>query len=374
GCPMTIDDRGRTATTELQDRALRDIDLDKALASVTAQPARTRPFAMPAIVLAVVAVTALLIWAQDYLKVDSAPPADSTPTQSPQPPDGRALDDAQAFILNTATGNRSPLSSHITKIPLAHNFVASPDGSQIAFSDFNHLYVTTLERGVVRTLSRADAYTVPAWSSDGEYLVYTVAGKCFVIELDTGTRQLVHRGGQPLFAPNFAPDNSAILITRRAGKAFGVWEVDLASGQKTLLRKRAAWGFYSPDGSTIAYRRTWASQPLDTEMTRWALSMMTASGEDTGWQAGVGNAGSQGHALAFWPSWSPSGAFIADQGWHTHGLRITDASNGDIVDVISTEDLVDSTSVWGSTLRSTWINDEHLIVEAVTTCSTTVEC
>jgi Tol biopolymer transport system component len=363
---MTIDDLGRIATTELQDRAASDLDIDAALESVTARRPRAHPFAIPAIAVAIAALAAIFIWAQDPSNPDSAPPADSTPTQSTPAPDSPTRVSVDAFIVNTSTGDRSELPRHIARIPLARNFVASPDGSQIAFSDFTHLYVTTLEPGVVQKVSNADEYTVPAWSADGDRLVYTVAGDCFVIDLDTGERRTIISGRQPLFAPNFSPDGSTVLFTRRAGNAFGLWELDVDSGQTSLLSARSAWGFYSPDGSTVAFRHTRADEPIDLEFTDMSLSTMTVSGQDMH-PGGSGGGGTQGDALAFWPSWAPSGALIANQSWHTRDLHIIDTSNGDVVDTISTDSLEGSA-------HSTWIDDEHLIVEGLTDCTVTVEC
>lgn len=361
---MTVDERARAALSDIQGRAAAALDVDAALASVvTSNPRRSR-FAVPAVAVAVTILVLFFAWAHHDASPENAPPADPIPT-APVPNDPEAAT-GHAFIVSISTGARTRLPRHITDIPLARNFVASPDGTQVAFSDFNHVYVTTLLPGLVQRVGKADQYTVPAWSRDGDRLVYSVGGTCILLDVETGQRRTIVRGALPLLAPNFNEDGSAVLYTRRAGKAFGLWVTDLSSGRTALLAHRSAWGFYSPDGSQIAFRGTSADEPIDLEFTDRTLSVMTSTGRFIFPTAG-GGTGTQGDALAFWPSWSPNGALIATQDWHGSDLSILKASSGALVDGISTEGL-------GPDTHSSWMDDDHLIVERITGCTTTVEC
>ena len=85
-----------------------------------------------------------------------------------------------------------------------------------------------------------------------------------------------------------------------------------------------AFGAYSPDGTTIAYRRSGYDGLDVTQMTSGALWLADADGTDSrrightsGWM-------SQVDLEALWPAWSPDGTRVAFQPMFTSPVRVLD--------------------------------------------------
>ena len=141
------------------------------------------------------------------------------------------------------------------------DYAISPDGSRIAFISVDgdgdrHLSVARVDGTRVRRLTASPASS-PAWSPDGSRVVVVGDGTTIeVVEVDDGTVTTVAHGRQ-VWTPSFAPDGRTIVYTRSSdgGRDLGLWVVPSEGGASTRIHGRAAFGSYSPDGTTIAYHR-----------------------------------------------------------------------------------------------------------------------
>ena len=209
--------------------------------------------------------------------------------RQPPPPDAEvysvALDGSELTQLTRTTGVETSLS-------------VSPDGKSVAFyrqpgpgssSPSARLVVASAggrgERGLgpVHVL-RGDYVMPPAWSPDGRSLAWTEGHQC-----DT-------------------------LYPTSCWK-YRVWTVDIQTGKRRLVARRAADPAWSPDGRHLAYVRVeWIEDPtnpigIDDTISRETLVVAKPDGSAARFVARGAQA----------PAWSPDGrlAFVV------HGRKIT---------------------------------------------------
>jgi Tol biopolymer transport system component len=105
------------------------------------------------------------------------------------------------------------------------------------------------------------------WSSDGSSIVFVRGGfsssRLAVIDVETGDVRILQGIAGMISDPSFTPDNRSILFTftmavpgSQGSWRAGLWTVPAKGGTPTPLIPDGAYGSYSPDGSTIAYHRT----------------------------------------------------------------------------------------------------------------------
>jgi imidazolonepropionase-like amidohydrolase/Tol biopolymer transport system component len=109
-------------------------------------------------------------------------------------------------------------------VKMLRDVTTSPDGKQVAYSALGHLYVKALPDGTPRRVTNVtDRFEFdPAWSSDGQWLVYTTWS-----DADYGRVRLVRpdgSGGRDVFATpghyieaSFAPDGKTIVYRAASG-------------------------------------------------------------------------------------------------------------------------------------------------------------
>nr|WP_298897139.1 DPP IV N-terminal domain-containing protein [uncultured Altererythrobacter sp.] len=151
----------------------------------------------------------------------------------------------------------------------------SPDGQHISFIRQSEgqwdIFLLDVEGGMVsRLTATADKSEFhPKWSADGTRLVFDRngpsgdQGTCYQIaEIDMLSRKpavlLTVEGTARAGAPSYSPDGRAIIFSTSQGQKDGIWKLDLASSETTLLRSRGegrgvGGPVYSPDGSKIAF-------------------------------------------------------------------------------------------------------------------------
>ena len=134
------------------------------------------------------------------------------------------------------------------------------------------------------------------------FLEYADGGaqtRVFVMNLDTGQRELVGNFPGKTFAPRFSPDGQRLAMSIDEGGAVSLIEVDLRSRQMRRLTQTDRIDTspsYSPDGRQIVFES-------DREGTQ-QLYIMSASG-------GAANRLSRGDGRYSTPVWSPRGDYIA---------------------------------------------------------------
>ena len=248
------------------------------------------------------------------------------------------------------TGVASALPRSIRKILGARHFRVSPGGTEIAFDDATSVFVAKIDGSPVRrfTPDEGGGVSAPAWSPDGSTIVFSEANSAFILDIDTGriTRLVSER--RPVWYPNFSPDGRTILYTTVRHRVLMLRTVPADGGQRADVI-RGAFGALSPDGTTIAYRRTSYDGSDATEMTSgnlWLADIDGSHAREIGLPAGWM---SQIDPEALWPIWSPDGTKIAYQPTYKSAVRVIDIG-------------LDRGVAVGEGGDPSWLNDDTLII------------
>ncbi len=155
-----------------------------------------------------------------------------------------------------------------------------------------------------RYLTRGDDLVVtPRFSPNSQELTYMSFGaedpRVFLLNIDTGQREVVGNFPGMTFSPRFSPDGQRIVMSLEQNGVANIYSMDLRSRATTRLTNSSAIDTspcYSPDGSRICFEsdRGGAQQ----------IYVMSASG-------GGANRISFGQGRYSTPVWSPKGDYIA---------------------------------------------------------------
>ena len=256
---------------------------------------------------------------------------------------------ADITAVDLRTGKASALPRSFRKILEAGHFRMSPDGSEIAFDDGESIFVATIDgSNVQRFTPKEGGVSAPAWSPDGSRIVFSEANFALILDIGTGhITELVRERG-PIWYPNFSRDGRTVLYTTRRRWALMLRTVSADGGPSSGLI-RGAFGAYSPDGTTIAYRRTSYDGSDLTKMTSGSLWLADADGRHAheiglpaGWM-------SQMDPEALWPMWSRDGTKIAYLPTFQSAVRVIDIGLDRGADV-------------GEGIDPSWLDDHTLII------------
>ena len=260
-------------------------------------------------------------------------------------------------FVNARTGRKSPLPRSIRSLSSVGILQVSPDGSKLAFSGQQQIFVARVDGTHLRALADGDIESAPSWSPDGKSVVFNVAGQVCIADVATGKTTQVVDGHRWVYHPNFSRDGQQILFSRSPGGSLAMWTVSTSGGPAVLLRRRAAFGTYSPDGTSIAYRRTSFDGHSVMMMTESALRIVDVDGRNQRRLTEIGDSMNrvpenllpQGDSLALWPMWSPDGTRIAYERLYGQGVYVHNVRTG------RTWSLSDGT-------RPSWLDNTTLIV------------
>lgn len=342
---MKIDEIGRQVGDETRRATREAVDLSLALEKVTARrrrgPVRSViPVALAVVVVVVGIFTVHLLGPNQPTGEELPAPAVSTPVPSPTPsstPTERWDDLVEAQLVDLRTGQLRTLPASIRKIgPFTQSFEVSPDGSHFTFyGGDGQVYVSRVDGTDIRALSAAPP-TAPSWSSDGRSIVFTDDNQLRVVNASTGAVEEVLTMPSRVLAPDFSSDDASILFTMNHQEAYALWTVPASEGaDPELLLDRAAFGEYSPDGTTIAFRRTDFGGGPVTEMTNGGLWVAASSGRTPRLLKQTEGSMSQISSQALWPAWSPDGRRIAYQPLLMRDVVVVEFASGHIVDWVS---------------------------------------
>lgn len=202
----------------------------------------------------------------------------------------------------------------------------SPDGQQIVFSGFDHasvpveptpatsgepaspgviypqVYIAQADGTNVRRLfdDIPEGFQQPAWSPDGEKLVYVGSGaQLWIADLDGSNRVQASTGLHSIFFPIWSPDSSKIAFVGYPDEHPGIYIVDSdgTNLQRVVPDDVNGWmPAWSPDGEEIVFGH-FVSNGYELRVVNLATGEIRE-------RASV-------RARSIAPSWSPDGEWIA---------------------------------------------------------------
>jgi Tol biopolymer transport system component len=302
-------------------------------------------------------------WFDDDTLIVENYDADASPGITPSPSVGSSATRFATSLVNVETGAATPLPIPLGRIRGASGFSASPDGNTIAFTGRDrggliHLFIADINGGRPRTLL-TDVQPAPlSWSPDGSRIAFQREGgipyDIWTIDVVTQEARLLVNGSDHIWLPSFSPDGRRVLFTMAAENSLALWTVSSDGGEPTMLYEYAAFGSYSPDGGTVAFRRTGKEFSTPCGQCWWTAFEISFAASDGSEQPRP----LQGDGLIAPPeftpggaSWSPDGSRIvyrADWGPAVGQMRIVDVRTGGATDV-------------GRGTRATWVDDTLLI-------------
>jgi TolB protein len=156
----------------------------------------------------------------------------------------------------------------------------------------------------VRYLTRGeDLVVTPRFSPNSQELTYMSFGaedpRVFLLNIDTGQREVVGNFPGMTFSPRFSPDGQRVVMSLEQNGAANIYSMDLRSRTTTRLTDSSAIDTspcYAPDGARICFE----SDRGGTQQ----VYVMGASG-------GAANRITFGDGRYSTPVWSPKGDYIA---------------------------------------------------------------
>jgi TolB protein len=156
----------------------------------------------------------------------------------------------------------------------------------------------------VRYLTRGDDLVItPRFSPSTQEITYMAFGqrepRVFLLNIETGQREIVGNFPNMTFAPRFSPDGQRVIMSLQQGSNSNLYVLDLRSKATTRLTDTAAIDTaptYSPDGARICFESDRGG--------RQQIYIMSASG-------GAAQRIRFGEGSYSTPVWSPRGDNIA---------------------------------------------------------------
>ena len=201
--------------------------------------------------------------------------------------------------------------------------VISPDGTKVAFAAVGDIYVMTIGQKPVNITNDRYLDTDPAWSPDGNQLVYSSDKgrdhlQLWIRDLRTGKdRELTHLATQPQGA-SWSPDGKRIAFFDVDGiwRAAQVSVVDVETGKVTKLHdtlNAPGMPTWSPDGKRIAMANIAPYSKTVREGTNQIFTISAENGAanpDEKWFMPVPNLSIDSRGYCG-PVWSPDGKKMA---------------------------------------------------------------
>jgi TolB protein len=156
----------------------------------------------------------------------------------------------------------------------------------------------------VRYLTRGDELVLtPRFSPSTQEVTYMAYGqgdpRIFLLNIETGQREIVGNFPGMSFAPRFSPDGHSVIMSLQDGSNANIFVMDLRSKATTRLTNTPAIDTapsYSPDGQQICFESDRGGHPQ--------IYVMPATG-------GSAQRISFGDGTYSTPVWSPKGDYIA---------------------------------------------------------------
>jgi len=196
----------------------------------------------------------------------------------------------------------------------------SPDGQSIAFrresANTGGIYIVPSLGGVARELSRLNAVAPEPlmgtgntktldWSPNGKYIISSqrpssALPPClFLLAVDTGARKPLTSGSADFF-PAFSPDGESLLFTRMGQSRSDIYRVALAGGEPQPVTyehdKNSLSGVWTTDGKEIIFTGNWYEGGLFRVNAYGGKPQPLTQGGQFGYYPSVSR---QGHRLVY---------------------------------------------------------------------------
>jgi Tol biopolymer transport system component len=214
----------------------------------------------------------------------------------------------------------------------------SSDGTRIAYTD-GGVVIADLDGSNAQVLeeTRGDP-TGAQWSPDGSSIVYQDGAGLYVVDVDSGqVRRIADldlaTADLSYVSPTFDPTGTAVMFNQpTAGgdrERYGLWSVPVNGGEPTLVRRKATFGDYSPDGTRIAFVEDGGFGDLFVAPAAGGKAQKLATGS------------------IVVPRWSPDGTRIAYNDG-SGGVYVVDVATGEPTLVVESDHL------------PAWVDDDTL--------------
>lgn len=302
------------------------------------QMARNRKAGAFALVAAMIAVAA-------FIGIIAMRPADQERTGGPPP----LREDATHVVVDLGSGTTTTLPGSLDG---GSFYAVSPDGDELAFTPWPdpigddsrlHIYIGNVDGTDVRRVTLLstdmDAFN-PRWTPEGQIVFQgrdrsnENIGNLYTLDPITGsTTRLtdlpVQSSHHWFMSASVRPDGQVILFNLPRGQledqVWDLWTIESTGGEPQLVRRDAAHGAYSPDGTKIAY----LGRPRYEGDTFAGTSIWLADADGRDPRLLVMAPGEQ-EELG-WPRWSPDGTQIAYD--YESTIYVVDVETGQIAKV-----------------------------------------
>ena len=218
----------------------------------------------------------------------------------------------------------------------------------IAFEDGDSIFVANIDGTHLRRFTPKLGVSAPSWSPDGSRLVFSEGDIAFTLDIDSGRTSTLVRERGTIWYPNFSPDGDTVLYTTVRHGALTLRTIPATGGRSSHLT-RGAFGAYSPDGTSIVFRKTQFDGIDVTEMTSGAMWLADPDGSHPRKLGRSCCWMSQMDPEALWPMWSPDGSMIAYQPLYKSPIKVIGVRSGHVRKVGEGDD-------------PSWLDDHTLII------------
>ena len=164
---------------------------------------------------------------------------------------------------------RQPIEQDEFDVRMLRHTTLSPDGGQAVYEALGYLYEVRPGQSEPRRLTsqRERFEQFPAFSRDGNYLVYTTwhdqqQGQIIVRDLRSGNERVLETGPGKFVEPQFAPDGKSVIYRKIRGGYLsspvhgvnpGIYHLPLDSDEPVLLTSQGRDAHFGADSDRVYY-------------------------------------------------------------------------------------------------------------------------